>query len=97
MVSRKHSVSSFRIRVSISPIEYPALCAALQQIPAGRRRARRLATLAHVGALFEHMQQSGEATSQGPQQPGNTPSSQHNGPRLHLSAEELADLTSWGN
>lgn len=97
MVTGKHGKSSIRIRVSFSRADYPALCSMLERIPAGRRQARRLATLAHVGALFEQLKMSDEVMSRRPQQPADTLSSQHNGPRLHLSAGELADLTSWGS
>jgi hypothetical protein len=97
MVSRKRSDSSIRIRVSFSPADYPALCSVLERIPSGRRRARRLATLAHVGALFEQMRLSDEAMTRGFQEPANTPSSQRGGSGLNLTAEELADLAAWGS
>jgi len=39
--------------VTVQESEFPALWRALNRLPAGKRRVSRLATLAHIGALFE--------------------------------------------
>ena len=53
VAERKRTESSFNMKLKVNSSDYPALCEALQSVPAGRRRTLRLLTLAHVGALFE--------------------------------------------
>ena len=97
MAERKRTESSFNMKLKVNSSDYPALCEALQSVPAGRRRTLRLLTLAHVGALFERTPTLGavQLTEAGPMRRDNGNGSGSGA--FSLSAEQLEDLGSWGN
>jgi hypothetical protein len=85
------------MKLKVNSSDYPALCEALQCVPAGRRRTLRLLTLAHVGALFERTPTPAavQLTEAGPMPRHNGEASASTA--FRLTAEQLADLGSWGS
>lgn len=92
LANRKRREVRFKMAVTVSETDYPALCDALYQLPPGRRRAGRLLTLAHVGALFEEARTIGPAKSEVVEQTGRPDAERPNGSALKLYSEDLAVL-----